>query len=217
MPVATILTLENGKTLAEARGEIAYAASFVAWFAEEAPRAYGETIPSSTPHTTVLTLKQPVGTCAIITPWNFPAAMITRKVAPALAVGCAVVIKPPSETPFTCLALVRLAVEAGIPPRTLQVVTTKDRAAATELATNPIIKKLSFTGSTGVGKMLTRLAADTMKKVSMELGGNAPFIVFEDADLDLAADAAMACKFRCSGQTCVWYVSGHPPHSPAPR
>lgn len=204
--MALILTLENGKTYTEALGEIQYAASYVLWFSEEAPRAYGETIPSSTPNTTVLTLKQPIGTCGIITPWNFPAAMITRKVAPALAVGCSCVIKPPSETPFTCLALTKLAVEVGIPGRLIQVVPTRDRDAATELATNPIIKKLSFTGSTGVGKMLTKLAAGTMKKVSMELGGNAPFIVFEDADLELAADAAMVCKFRCSGQTCVWYV-----------
>ncbi|TGZ82315.1 aldehyde dehydrogenase [Ascodesmis nigricans] len=201
--LATILCLENGKTLLEARGEITYAASYVLWFSEEAPRAYGETIPSSTPNTTVLTFKQPIGTCGIITPWNFPAAMITRKIAPAIAVGCSVVVKPPSETPFTALALTKLAVDVGIPPRTIQVVPTRDRTAATELATNPIIKKLSFTGSTGVGKMLTQLAAGTMKKVSMELGGNAPFIVFADADLDLAADAAMICKFRCSGQTCV--------------
>ncbi|KAI5848866.1 Aldehyde/histidinol dehydrogenase [Tricharina praecox] len=201
--LATILCLENGKTFLEAKGEITYAASFVSWFSEEATRAYGETIPSSYANTTVLTLKQPVGTCAIITPWNFPAAMITRKVAPALAVGCSVVIKPPSETPFTCLALTKLAVDVGIPAGVIQVVPTKDREAATELATNPLIRKLSFTGSTGVGKMLTKLAAGTMKKVSMELGGNAPFIVFEDADLDLAAEAAMFCKFRCSGQTCV--------------
>lgn len=201
--LAIILCLENGKTLAEARGEIAYAASFVGWFSEEAIRAYGDTIPSSAANTTILTWKQPVGTCAVITPWNFPAAMVTRKVAPAMAVGCAVVIKPPSETPFTSLALTKLAVEVGIPARLMQVVPTKDREAATELATNPTIKKLSFTGSTGVGKMLSKLAAGTMKKVSMELGGNAPFIVFEDADIDVAVDAAMFCKFRCSGQTCV--------------
>lgn len=181
-----------------------YAASFVAWFAEEAPRAYGDTIPSSTPNTSVFTYKEPVGLCAIITPWNFPAAMITRKVAPAFAAGCAVVVKPPSETPFTCAALTRLAVEAGIPPKIIQIVPTKDRAAATELCTNPLVKKISFTGSTGVGKMLAKLATGTLKKMSLELGGNAPFIVFDDADLDLAVESAMICKYRCSGQTCVW-------------
>lgn len=199
-----ILSLENGKTYAEAVGEVIYAASFVAWFAEEAPRAYGDTIPSSTPNTSVFTYKEPVGLCAIITPWNFPAAMITRKVAPAFAAGCAVVVKPPSETPFTCAALTRLAVEAGIPPKIIQIVPTKDRAAATELCTNPLVKKISFTGSTGVGKMLAKLATGTLKKMSLELGGNAPFIVFDDADLDLAVESAMICKYRCSGQTCVW-------------
>ncbi|KAI1619589.1 Aldehyde/histidinol dehydrogenase [Exophiala viscosa] len=201
--IATILSLENGKTYAEAEGEVIYAASFVSWFAEEATRAYGVTIPSSTPYTTLLTLKEPVGVCGIITPWNFPAAMITRKIAPALAAGCAVVIKPPSETPFTCLALTKLAVEAGIAPKVIQVCPTKDRQAATELATNPQIRKISFTGSTGVGKMLAKLAAGTLKKLSLELGGNAPFIVFDDADLDLAVEGAMFCKFRCTGQTCV--------------
>lgn len=202
--VATILSLENGKTYPEAEGEVVYAASFVSWFAEEATRAYGVTIPSSTPHTTLLTLKEPVGVCGIITPWNFPAAMITRKIAPALAAGCAVVIKPPSETPYTCLALTKLAIEAGIAPKVIQVCPTKDRQAATELATNPQIRKISFTGSTGVGKMLAKLAAGTLKKLSLELGGNAPFIVFDDADLDLAVEGAMFCKFRCTGQTCVW-------------
>jgi len=201
--LALILCLENGKTLPESVGEIQYAASFVSWFSEEAPRAYGDQIPSSQPNTSVTVYKMPVGTCAIITPWNFPAAMITRKIAPALAVGCSVVIKPPSETPYTCLALIKLAVEAGIPAGVVQVVPTRDREAATELATNEKIKKLSFTGSTGVGKMLTGLCSGTMKKVSMELGGNAPFIVFDDADLDLAVENAMHCKFRCSGQTCV--------------
>lgn len=196
--------MENGKTYAEAEGEVVYAASFVSWFAEEATRAYGVTIPSSTPHTTLLTLKEPVGVCGIITPWNFPAAMITRKIAPALAAGCAVVIKPPSETPYTCLALTKLAIEAGIEPKVIQVCPTKDRQAATELATNPQVRKISFTGSTGVGKMLAKLAAGTLKKLSLELGGNAPFIVFDDADLDLAVEGAMFCKFRCTGQTCVW-------------
>jgi succinate-semialdehyde dehydrogenase/glutarate-semialdehyde dehydrogenase len=202
--VARILCLENGKTYAEAEGEIVYAASFIAWFAEEATRTYGVTIPSSTPNTTVYTSKEPVGVCGIITPWNFPAAMITRKIAPALAAGCAVVIKPPSETPFTCLALAKLALEAGLPRNSIQVCPTKNREAALELATNPLVKKLSFTGSTGVGKMLAKLAAGTLKKVSLELGGNAPFIVFDDADIDLAVEGAMFCKFRCTGQTCVW-------------
>jgi succinate-semialdehyde dehydrogenase/glutarate-semialdehyde dehydrogenase len=201
--VAKILSLENGKTLTEAAGEVKYAASFVAWFAEEATRSYGDVIPSSYANTTVLTFKEPVGVCGIITPWNFPAAMITRKIAPAFAAGCAVVIKPPSETPFTAIALAKLALEAGIPSSCLHVVPTRDRKASLELATHPKVKKLSFTGSTGVGKMLTKMAADTMKKVSMELGGNAPFIVFEDANLDLAVDGAMISKFRSSGQTCV--------------
>lgn len=202
--MAKILCLENGKTYAEAKGEVVYAASFVSWFAEEATRSYGATIPSSTAHTTLMTIKEPVGVCGIITPWNFPAAMITRKVAPALGAGCAVVIKPPSETPFTCLALTKLAIQAGIPPGVIQVCPTKDRQAATELATNPLVRKISFTGSTGVGKLLAKLASSTLKRVSLELGGNAPFIVFNDADLDLAVEGAMFCKFRCSGQTCVW-------------
>ncbi|SPO07397.1 probable UGA2 - succinate semialdehyde dehydrogenase [Cephalotrichum gorgonifer] len=201
--LSTILSLENGKTYAEARAEVTYAASFISWFAEEATRSYGDTIPSSYTNTTVFTYKEPVGVCAIITPWNFPAAMITRKVAPALAAGCSVVIKPPSETPYTALALARLALVAGVPTDCIHVVPTKDREASMELATNPRVKKLSFTGSTGVGKILAQAAAGTMKRVSMELGGNAPFIVFDDADLEVAVEAAMACKFRCSGQTCV--------------
>ncbi|BCS21853.1 NAD-dependent succinate-semialdehyde dehydrogenase [Aspergillus puulaauensis] len=201
--LATILCLENGKTYAEAAGEVSYAASFISWFAEEATRAYGMTIPSSTPRTTLMTLREPIGVCGIITPWNFPAAMITRKVGPALAAGCSVVIKPPSETPYTCLALTKLAVQAGIPPALIQVCPTKNRQAATELATNPLVRKISFTGSTGVGKMLAKLASGTLKRVSLELGGNAPFIVFDDADVDLAVEGAMFCKFRCSGQTCV--------------
>ncbi|KAH8587099.1 aldehyde dehydrogenase domain-containing protein [Bisporella sp. PMI_857] len=201
--LAKILSLENGKTFAEAKGEINYSASFVSWFAEEATRSYGDTIPSSAHDTTILTFKEPVGVCGIITPWNFPAAMITRKIAPALAAGCSVVIKPPSETPFSCIALAKLALEAGVPSSCLHVVPTKDRIASLVLATHPKVKKLSFTGSTEVGKMLTELAAATMKRVSMELGGNAPFIVFNDANLDLAVAGAMVAKFRCSGQTCV--------------
>jgi succinate-semialdehyde dehydrogenase / glutarate-semialdehyde dehydrogenase len=180
--VGKILSLENGKTLAEATGEVAFAATFIKWFAEEAPRNYGDVIPSSLPNTTVLTIKQPVGVCGIITPWNFPAAMITRKIAPAFAAGCSVVIKPPSETPYSCLAFVKLAVQAGIPADCVHVVPTKDREAATELATNPLVRKISFTGSTGVGKMLTKLAAGTMKRVSMEL--------FDDANLDKAVEGS---------------------------
>ncbi|KAH7347013.1 aldehyde dehydrogenase domain-containing protein [Pyrenochaeta sp. MPI-SDFR-AT-0127] len=201
--LAVILSLENGKTIAEARSEVVMAASYVSWFSEEATRAYGDTIPSSFPNTTVLTIREPVGVCGIITPWNFPAAMITRKIAPAFAAGCSVVIKPPSETPFSAIALAKLALESGIPASIFHVVPTKDRQASLELATNPKVKKLSFTGSTKVGKMLTRLAAGTMKKVSMELGGNAPFIVFEDANLDRAVEGALLAKFRCAGQTCV--------------
>lgn len=212
--VAIILSMENGKTLAEARGEITYSASFVSWFSEEATRSYGDTIPSSYHDTTVMTFKEPVGVCAIITPWNFPAAMITRKIAPAFAAGCSVVIKPPSEAPFSCIALAQLALEAGIPSSCLHVVPTKDRNASLVLAIHPKVKKLSFTGSTNVGKMLTKLAAGTMKRVSMELGGNAPFIVFEDANLDLAVSGAMVSKFRSSGQTCV--VSSYHPSNPHP-
>lgn len=202
-PVAIILSLENGKAIAEAKGEITYAASFIAWFAEEATRNYGDTIPSSYPNSTVMTFKEPVGVCGIITPWNFPAAMITRKIAPAFAAGCAVVVKPPSETPFSALALAKLAIDAGLPKDIIHIIPTKNRQASLELATHPKVKKISFTGSTAVGKMLTQLAAKTMKKVSMELGGNAPFIVFEDANLDLAIDGVLICKFRSSGQTCV--------------
>jgi succinate-semialdehyde dehydrogenase/glutarate-semialdehyde dehydrogenase len=202
--VGTILSLENGKTLAEAKGEVTYAASFISWFAEEATRSYGYTIPSSTPHTSVYTTKEAVGVCGIITPWNFPAAMITRKVAPAIAAGCSVVIKPPSETPYSALALAKLGELAGIPAGLVNVLPTRDRQAATELATHPTVRKISFTGSTGVGKMLAKLAAGTLKKVSLELGGNAPFIVFDDADLDLVIEGVMISKFRCSGQTCVW-------------
>ena len=201
--MATILSLENGKPVAEARGEIIYSASFVSWFADEAVRSYGDTIPSSYKNTIVITTKLPVGVCGIVTPWNFPAAMITHKIAPTLAAGCSVVIKPPSETPFSALALAKLALQAGFPPNLIHVLPTKDRKASLELATHPKVKKLSFTGSTGVGKMFTQLAASTMKRVSMELGGNAPFLVFDDADLDKAVDAAVICKFRGSGQTCV--------------
>ncbi|KAK0384330.1 hypothetical protein NLU13_8417 [Sarocladium strictum] len=201
--LAIMLTMENGKTLAEAKGEVEYGASFISWFAEEAIRNYGDVIPSQHPGSTNFCVRQPVGVCAIIAPWNFPIAMITRKLGPALAAGCTVVIKPPSETPLCALALVDLAVQAGFPANVLQAVTSRDRTAVTELYTNPAVSKVSFTGSTGVGKMITAKAAETMKKVSMELGGNAPYIVFDDADLDKAVDGVLACKFRCSGQTCV--------------
>ncbi|KAG2000973.1 hypothetical protein GB937_010633 [Aspergillus fischeri] len=190
--LARILSLENGKTIAEARGEINYAASFVSWFAEEATRAYGDTIPSSYAYTEVFTLKEPVGVCGIITPWNFPAAMITRKIAP-----------PWLQVVQCALALGKLAIAAGIPADCIHIVPTSDRQAASELAANAKVKKLSFTGSTRVGKTLTTLAAQTMKRVSMELGGNAPFIVLEDANLDQAVAGVMVCKFRSSGQTCV--------------
>jgi succinate-semialdehyde dehydrogenase/glutarate-semialdehyde dehydrogenase len=201
--LAVILTMENGKTLAEAEGEVEYGASFISWFAGEAIRSYGDVIPSQHKGSTNLVIRQPIGVCGIIAPWNFPIAMITRKLGPAIAAGCTVVIKPPSETPLCTLALTQLAVEAGISPNVIQVVTTKNRAAVAELYTNPIVKKVSFTGSTAVGKMITEKAAGTMKKVSMELGGNAPYIVFDDADLDQAVDGVLVCKFRCSGQTCV--------------
>jgi succinate-semialdehyde dehydrogenase / glutarate-semialdehyde dehydrogenase len=198
-----LLTMENGKTLAEAEGEVEYGASFITWFAEEAIRSYGDVIPSQHEGSANLVLRQPIGVCGIIAPWNFPIAMITRKLGPAIAAGCTVVVKPPSETPLCTLALTALAVEAGIPPNVIQAVTTRDRKAVEILYTHPLVKKVSFTGSTGVGKLITEKAAGTMKKVSMELGGNAPYIVFDDADLELAVDGVLACKFRCSGQTCV--------------
>lgn len=197
------MSLENGKTLAEARTEMSLTAAMTSWFAEEATRAYGDTIPSSFKNTKVLTWHEPVGACGIITPWNFPAAMITRKIAPAFAAGCSVVIKPPAETPFSVLALAKLAIQAGLPRDVIHVVPTTDLEAAQELAISPKIKKLSFTGSTRVGKLLTKLASGTVKRVSMELGGNAPFIVFDDCNLAHAVANAVACKFRCSGQTCV--------------
>jgi succinate-semialdehyde dehydrogenase/glutarate-semialdehyde dehydrogenase len=201
--LAVLLTLENGKTLVEAKGEVEYGASFLTWFAEEAIRSYGDVIPSQNAGNTNFVIRQPIGVCAIIAPWNFPIAMVTRKLGPALAAGCTVVIKPPSETPLCTLAITHLAQKAGIPPGAIQVVPTRDRSAVTELYTNPIVKKVSFTGSTSVGKLITEKAAGTMKKVSMELGGNAPFIVFDDADLDKAIEGVVACKYRCSGQTCV--------------
>jgi succinate-semialdehyde dehydrogenase/glutarate-semialdehyde dehydrogenase len=201
--LARIMTAEQGKPLAEARGEIAYAASFVQWFAEEAKRVYGETIPAPVASQRIVVIREPIGVCVAITPWNFPAAMITRKAAPALAAGCTMVVKPASQTPLTALALAVLAERAGIPPGVLSVVTGSAGSIGPELATHPTVRKLSFTGSTEVGRQLMQQTASTVKKVSMELGGNAPFIVFEDADLDAAVEGAIVSKFRNAGQTCV--------------
>ena len=202
--LAQLMTAEQGKPLAEARGEITYGASFVEWFAEEAKRVYGDVIPAPLNDRRYVVIRQPVGVVAAITPWNFPVAMITRKCAPALAAGCPVVIKPSELTPLCALALAELAQRAGFPPGVINVITTMDSAAVgRELTSSPLVRKLSFTGSTEVGKLLLRDAAGTVKKVSLELGGNAPFIVFDDADLDAAVSGAMASKYRNSGQTCV--------------
>lgn len=202
--LAQILTAECGKPLAEARGEIAYGASFIEWFGEEAKRAYGELIPATINDRRIIVTKQAIGVCAAITPWNFPNAMITRKIGPALAAGCPVILKPAAETPLSALAIAELAEQAGIPAGIFSVVTSSDGAKiGAELTANPIIRKISFTGSTAVGKILMRQAAGTVKKLSLELGGNAPFIVFNDADLDAAVAGAMASKYRNSGQTCV--------------
>ncbi|ERT14723.1 NAD-dependent succinate-semialdehyde dehydrogenase [Photorhabdus temperata] len=202
--LAELLSLEQGKPQAEAMGEIAYGASFIEWFAEEGKRTYGETIPSPLPGRRIITIKQPIGVVAAITPWNFPNAMIARKVGPALAAGCTVVLKPAAETPLSALALAALAEHAGIPAGVLNVVTGKDAKAIGGVMTqSPIVRKLSFTGSTGVGKLLMAQSADTVKKLSLELGGNAPFIVFDDADIDAAVQGALTAKFRNSGQTCV--------------
>ncbi len=201
--LALIMTAEQGKPLTEARGEVAYAAAFVEWFAEEAKRTYGEVIPHHQTDKRIVVIKQPIGVVAAITPWNFPAAMITRKVAPALAAGCTVVIKPASQTPLSALALVVLAERAGIPKGVINIVTGSAREIGGELTSNPIVRKLTFTGSTEVGRKLIAQSAATVKKVSMELGGNAPFIVFDDADLDAAIEGAIASKFRNTGQTCV--------------
>ena len=197
------MTAEQGKPLAESKGEIAYAASFVEWFAEEAKRVYGDVIPGHQADKRILVLRQPVGVVAAITPWNFPAAMITRKVAPALAAGCTVVCKPATQTPFSALALAELAARAGIPAGVLNVVTGPARVIGGVLTGDARVRKLSFTGSTEIGKLLMAQCAKTMKKVSLELGGNAPFIVFEDADLDAAVAGAIASKYRNTGQTCV--------------
>jgi succinate-semialdehyde dehydrogenase / glutarate-semialdehyde dehydrogenase len=201
--LAHILTFEQGKPLAEARGEIRYGAGFVKWFAEEARRIGGSTIPSPTPDRRILVLKEAVGVCGIITPWNFPNAMITRKVAPALAAGCTVVIKPSEFTPYSALALGVLAERAGIPSGVVNIVTGMPTEIGSELIGNETVRKISFTGSTRVGALLMRGAADSIKRLSLELGGNAPFIVFDDADVDLAVEGAIASKFRNGGQTCV--------------
>jgi succinate-semialdehyde dehydrogenase/glutarate-semialdehyde dehydrogenase len=201
--LAAIMTAEQGKPLAEARGEIAYAASFVDWFAEEAKRTYGDTIPAPAAGRRILVTREPVGVCAAITPWNFPAAMITRKAAPALAAGCTMVLKPSELTPLSALALAALAERAGIPPGVFNVVTGDPAAIGGELCASPTVRKLSFTGSTAVGRRLMAQCAPTVKKLSLELGGNAPFIVFDDADLDAAVEGAIASKFRNTGQTCV--------------
>ncbi|QGZ63955.1 NADP-dependent succinate-semialdehyde dehydrogenase [Paraburkholderia acidisoli] len=201
--LALILTTEQGKPLAEAKGEIAYAASFLEWFAEEGKRVYGDTIPTPASDKRIVVVKEPVGVCAAITPWNFPAAMITRKVGPALAAGCTIVVKPAEATPFSALAMAVLAERAGVPRGVFSVVTGDPKAIGGELTSNPIVRKLSFTGSTPVGRLLMSQCAATVKKVSLELGGNAPFIVFDDADLDAAVQGAIASKYRNSGQTCV--------------
>ncbi|TIO37413.1 MAG: aldehyde dehydrogenase family protein, partial [Mesorhizobium sp.] len=198
-----ILTTEQGKPLDEAKGEIRYGASFVKWFAEEARRINGHTIPSPTSDRRIIVLKESVGVCGIITPWNFPNAMITRKVAPALAAGCTVVIKPSEFTPYSALALGVLAERAGIPAGVINIVTGMPAEIGNEIMANETVRKISFTGSTRVGSLLMRGAADSVKRLSLELGGNAPFIVFDDADLDLAVEGALASKFRNGGQTCV--------------
>lgn len=201
--LARMITLEQGKPISESRGEIAYANSFVKWFAEEGRRVYGDVIPANTASQRIVVIKQPIGVVAAITPWNFPAAMITRKIAPALAVGCTVVVKPAEVTPLTALALAALAEEAGFPAGVVNVITGKSEEIGGEMTSNPIVRKLSFTGSTKVGKLLMQQSAATVKKLSLELGGNAPFIVFDDADIDAAVEGAMICKFRNTGQTCV--------------
>ncbi|QEI08568.1 NADP-dependent succinate-semialdehyde dehydrogenase [Pigmentiphaga aceris] len=201
--LGALMTAEQGKPLAEAKGEVLYAASFIEWFAEEGKRVYGDTIPSPAGDRRIVVIKQPIGVCAAITPWNFPAAMITRKAGPALAAGCPIVVKPATSTPYSALALAALAEEAGIPAGVFNVVTGDSGAIGGELTSNPIVRKLSFTGSTEIGRVLYEQSAPTLKKLSLELGGNAPFIVFDDADLDAAVEGAIASKFRNAGQTCV--------------
>ncbi|MCE2945604.1 MAG: NAD-dependent succinate-semialdehyde dehydrogenase [bacterium] len=201
--LAVLMTLEQGRPQSEARGEVAYAATFIEWFAEEGKRVYGDLIRPSQRDSRTMVMKEPVGVCAAITPWNFPAAMVTRKVAPALAAGCTIVLKPAEQTPYTALALASLALQAGVPPGVFNVVTGTPEPIGRELTANRLVRKVTFTGSTDVGKLLLRQCADTVKKVSLELGGNSPFLIFDDADLDAAAEGAVACKFRNTGQTCV--------------
>ncbi|MGD0188528.1 MAG: aldehyde dehydrogenase family protein, partial [Roseiarcus sp.] len=201
--LAVLMTAEQGKPLAESKGEIAYAASFIEWFGEEAKRVYGDTIPGHQRDKRIVVLKQPIGVTAAITPWNFPSAMITRKAGPALAAGCTMVVKPASQTPFSALALAELAERAGAPKGVFSVVSGAAAAVGGEMTANPIVRKLTFTGSTEIGKQLMMQCAATVKKTSMELGGNAPFIVFDDADLDAAVEGAIASKYRNTGQTCV--------------
>jgi succinate-semialdehyde dehydrogenase/glutarate-semialdehyde dehydrogenase len=200
---ARLMTLEEGKPLAESRGEVAYAAAFLEWFGEEGKRVYGDTIPGHQPDKRLIVLKQPVGVVACITPWNFPLAMITRKAGPAAASGCTVVLKPASQTPFSALALAELGERAGLPPGVFNVVTGPSAEIGAELTANPVVRKLSFTGSTDTGRVLMAQCAGTLKRLSLELGGNAPFIVFDDADLDAAVEGAIASKYRNTGQTCV--------------
>ena len=201
--LAQLMTAEQGKPLIESRGEIAYGASFIEWFGEEAKRIYGETIPAHAKDKRLIVIKQAIGVCAAITPWNFPSAMITRKVGPALAAGCTIVLKPASQTPFSALALCQLAQEAGVPPGVFSCVTGSSSEIGGELSSNPIVRKLSFTGSTEIGRLLLAQCASTVKKTSMELGGNAPFIVFDDADIDAAVKGAITSKYRNAGQTCI--------------
>ena len=201
--LAKIMTAEQGKPLAESKGEISYAASFIEWFAEEGKRAYGDTIPSPWNDRRLVVIKEPIGVCCAITPWNFPAAMITRKAGPALAAGCTMVVKPAESTPLSAFALAVLAERAGIPAGVLNVLTGEPRAIGGEMTSNPDVRKITFTGSTGVGRLLMRQSADTIKKLSLELGGNAPLIVFDDADLDAAVEGTIISRFRNTGQTCV--------------
>ncbi|HZG20686.1 MAG TPA: NADP-dependent succinate-semialdehyde dehydrogenase [Herbaspirillum sp.] len=201
--LARIMTAEQGKPLAEARGEIAYAAAYLEWFGEEAKRIYGDTIPGPAPDRRIVVIREPIGVCAAITPWNFPAAMITRKVGAALAAGCPIVVKPATQTPYSALALAELAQQAGVPAGVFSVLTGSASAIGGEMTGNPLVRKLSFTGSTEVGRVLMQQCAPTVKKLSLELGGNAPFIIFDDADLDAAVEGVLASKFRNTGQTCV--------------
>src|SRR5216683_6623616 len=201
--LAQLMTAEQGKPLTESKGEIAYAASFIEWFGEEGKRVYGDTIPGHARDKRIVVLKQPIGVCAAITPWNFPAAMITRKMGPALASGCTMVLKPATQTPFSALALCELAERAGVPAGVFSCVTGAAKEIGGEMTSNPIVRKLTFTGSTEIGKLLMEQCAGTVKKMSLELGGNAPFIVFDDADIEMAVRGAIASKYRNAGQTCV--------------